>query len=213
MKSYFARILLLLILLCAKISAAPSVSPTPSPSPSPPKSEVKRAESTQFNLGSNIDLTIQDNCTIYSAKTIFNKVQLRASDFKNIDRLIITDSPSTLCGLCDLNAKLCESIKITRPDQQINFIWKLCVGEIFIMASKSEVNAQSNNEEPISINPSFHLQSALTNEYNCSIPHETHNSFCLETKLSDCRTCKKQGCGIVECGNISNNKFVSKYNQ
>ena len=35
---------------------------------------------------------------------------------------------------------------------------------------------------------------------NCSYIHENRLSYCGESDLDDCKSCKRQGCTVIECG-------------
>ncbi len=85
---------------------------------------------------------------------------------------------------------------------QINFDTKMCVGTIYINALRAE--GIDEKEEF-----SFDISTEYIRWGSCSYIHENANAFCGESNLDDCRTCKRQGCTIIQCGNeTTNNNFV-----
>ncbi len=70
----------------------------------------------------------------------------------------------------------------------------MCVGSIYIYVRKSQ---NFDNEDK---NSSFRISSDYVSGGSCSYIHENSFAYCGESNLEDCRTCKRPGCTIIQCG-------------
>jgi hypothetical protein len=67
----------------------------------------------------------------------------------------------------------------------------MCVGTIYINVQRLAGYTES----------SYDLSTEYISWGSCSYIHENANAFCGESNLEDCRSCKRQGCTIIQCGN------------
>lgn len=146
-----------------------------------------------------------DTCNIYKLNTQYNKIGFHLLDFSNIDSILISNKFPIECGKCDESAEVCQKSTISNPTQFVNFYWKLCLNELFIVVSPIVVKStedDTKNKASLTIDSTFYKNSP------CVLRQETHLSICAESKIEDCRSCKRNGCSVVECGNTSNGNFV-----
>lgn len=158
-------------------------------------------------------------CEVYRLHSKFNKIGFHLLDFYNINTVMITSRLPIACNQCDSKAEICQSSTIdyekegeTRKTSQfVNFFWKLCLDELFIIITQSNdvVNLQVNeNTDEIS---SFLIDSTFYEGSPCVIDKETSLSHCAESSIDDCRSCLRQGCSVIECGNVSGGKFIHHF--
>lgn len=172
---------------------------------------INIGESNTINFKS--EKAASNSCIIYSTNTMYNKVGFHLKNFNNIKNILISDTKPIDCNTCDSKSQLCQisGINSQIKNQYVNFFWRLCLNNIFIAVQPDSQNTPDKADETGVVPSSFKIDSTLYADSPCIVKQETHLSYCGESKLDDCRKCKRRGCSIVECGNISNNRFVRHY--
>ena len=69
----------------------------------------------------------------------------------------------------------------------------MCVYSIYIIAQKENLNL------PVSFKASIDYIETNSNG-SCQYIRESRYAFCGESKLSECRNCKRESCSLIQCG-------------
>lgn len=152
-------------------------------------------------------------CNLYMLNPSFNKLGFHIKKLVNISKIVITDKhPGNNCGSCDSEAEICQISYVDSDSsialaQYVNFFSRVCLKKIYIIVSNNNVTTSNEENEE----HSFEIDSTFYNNEPCLYKEESHLHYCGQSSIEDCRSCKRQGCTIVECGNYSNDQFVSNF--
>lgn len=172
-----------------------------------PANDTSKPISIKLGLSHNIRNSNKEKCNVYIINTFNYKVGFHIKNFKNIEKVILSDKLSSNCGLCSDDAEICQTSFFNSKESNletryINFFTKHCFQKVY-------ATIVSENTDTLNIyDSSFEIDSNFYGEA-CFIKSETHLDYCGQSSIEDCRNCKRPGCSVVECGNFSNDKFVS----
>ena len=163
-------------------------------------------------IGNNQKLSFQitevamSTCKTYKLNTQYNKIGFHLLNFTNVDTVVISNRFPSACRTCDSSSEVCQISKITKPNQFVNFFWKLCLDELYII-----ISPKKDITDDIPQSASLFFESIFYPNSPCTLRQETNLSYCTESKIDDCKACKRPGCSAIECGNISGGKFVGHF--
>jgi hypothetical protein len=80
---------------------------------------------------------------------------------------------------------------------QIKFDTKMCIGSIYINVKKA---FNTSPESDGSTKFSFSLSTSYITGGSCLYIHENAFAYCGESNVEECRSCRKPGCTVIQCG-------------
>ena len=138
--------------------------------------------------------------TVFSMKIINNQFAINLKNFANIKQIIVTNDVllNDKGYSCHPEAKLCEYHSSFNDKSQITNISNNCYSSLFLVVY---------SESPTAL-ASFEIKFTLLEKKPCIPMNLSLNEVCAAIEPSKCSTNKN--CSKVECGNITNNKFVTQ---
>ena len=162
-----------------------------------------------LHLNSEYKVKVKEKCELFAMNQSYNKLGVHFKNFKNVKKITITDKhPGSTCSECTDDSLICQTSYISselkdennkKKNQYVNYFSRICLNLVYILIEKE-------NEEEES---SFLVESVFYNEEPCLLKTLTHLDYCGQSNMEDCRSCQRKGCSVINCGNYSNNKFVS----